>query len=134
MHLEKKFNFQIQDAMWHIEEKEISFQDRKYRLRIQYEVRKQRLMTDKKTISFYEVSMYYVLFDLTNTSSFNDAQTMITFLTVATNPNAIKYLIGNKVDLEEDREIQEDQAKVIFFNTKLKQKKKEFATSKGIFL
>jgi GTPase SAR1 family protein len=59
------------------------------------------------------IKMVIYIFDITNEDSINHFKQNIEKLFENADKNAFKYVLGNKLDLEEQRKIKEDEAKVL---------------------
>ena len=66
------------------------------------------------------IKMVIYIFDITNEDSINHFKQNIEKLFENADKNAFKYVLGNKLDLEEQRKIKEDEAKVLCEKYKIK--------------
>jgi Ras-related protein Rab-1A len=80
------------------------------------------------TYSFYkQANGVIVAFDITNQLSFTNVKTWLDSIYLHADPNIIKVLVGNKIDLEDDRKVSReegqrlaDQHKMQYFETSAK--------------
>ena len=80
------------------------------------------------TYSFYkQANGVIVAFDITNQLSFTNVKTWLDSIYLHADPNIIKVLVGNKIDLDEDRKVSReegqrlaDQHKMQYFETSAK--------------
>lgn len=64
------------------------------------------------TYSFYkQANGVIVTYDVTNALSFSNVKTWLESIYQHADPNIVKLLVGNKIDLEDDRKVSYDEAK-----------------------
>ena len=63
------------------------------------------------TYSFYkQANGVIVAFDLTNQLSFNNVKTWLDSIYLHADPNIVKVLVGNKLDLDDERKVSKEEA------------------------
>jgi small GTP-binding protein len=63
------------------------------------------------TYSFYkQANGVIITFDVTNQLSFSNIKTWLESINTHADPNIVKILVGNKIDLEDDRKVSTEEA------------------------
>ena len=66
------------------------------------------------TYSFYkQANGVIVTYDITNQLSFANVKTWLESIYQHADPNIVKILVGNKIDLEEDRRVSTEEARAL---------------------
>mmetsp|Transcript_10667 Transcript_10667/g.10780 ORF Transcript_10667/g.10780 Transcript_10667/m.10780 type:complete len:180 (-) Transcript_10667:120-659(-) len=66
------------------------------------------------TYSFYkQANGVIVTFDMTNQLSFNNVKTWLESIYQHADPNIVKVMVGNKLDLEDERKVSREEAKAL---------------------
>lgn len=72
------------------------------------------------TYSFYkQANGVIVAFDVTNVTSFNNVKNWLESINQHADPNIVKALVGNKIDLEEQRVVSFEEAKNLAHQNKM---------------
>lgn len=102
-------------VVWHSVDKEVTSNGKQFLLKIQYEMR-ERLITDTEdNVPYKTCHCIILMFDLTDNASFQDLKIIGDFVNLTVPPSAEKYLVGNKLDLADKRDITFEEASVSSF-------------------
>lgn len=64
------------------------------------------------TYSFYkQANGVIITYDITNQTSFSNVKTWLESINQHADPNIVKILVGNKIDLEEERKVSTEEAR-----------------------